>query len=125
VRVTESNYRSRGYGMFVLELKATGLVVGFCGLVHPDGQPEAEIKYAFQQSAWGQGLATEAARELLAYGARAHRLQRVVATAAPDNKASHRVLAKAGMVPEGVRLNEDGSRTQVFAWLAGAGENAA
>ena len=38
VRVTEKNYAARGYGMFALEERATGEVVGFAGLVHPGGQ---------------------------------------------------------------------------------------
>lgn len=35
--VTEKNYQTRGYGMFALEDRTTGAVVGFCGLVHPGG----------------------------------------------------------------------------------------
>jgi RimJ/RimL family protein N-acetyltransferase len=46
LEVTENNYRSRGYGMFALEEHVTSHLVGFCGLVHPGGQPDAEIKYA-------------------------------------------------------------------------------
>jgi RimJ/RimL family protein N-acetyltransferase len=48
--VTEANYQTRGYGMFALDDLATGLMVGCCGLIHPGGQPEAEIKYAFLRS---------------------------------------------------------------------------
>ncbi len=40
IDVTMANYAKRGYGMFALEEKATGRVVGYCGIVHPDGQPE-------------------------------------------------------------------------------------
>jgi hypothetical protein len=46
--------------MFALVERETGAVVGFCGLVHPQQQVEAELKYAFLRSAWGRGLATEA-----------------------------------------------------------------
>ena len=47
------NYAKRGYGMFALEEKATGRVVGYCGIVHPGGQPEPEVKYALRRSHWG------------------------------------------------------------------------
>jgi RimJ/RimL family protein N-acetyltransferase len=117
VAVTELNYARRGYGMFAIEWLAGG-VVGFCGLVHPGQQPQAEIKYALRREAWGQGLATEAARALLEYGARVHGLQEVIATAAPDNSASHRVLLKTGMLRGELRRNEDGSFTQMFVWRA-------
>lgn len=125
LEVTEKNYRTRGYGMFALEDRSTSLVVGFCGLVHPGGQPDAEIKYALDRPYWGRGLATEAATSLLAYGARAHGLPKVIATAAPDNHASHRVLLKAGMSPAGTRTNDDGSQTRLFVWHPGQQPDAA
>ena len=117
--VTHDNYVRRGYGMFALEERQrAGDVIGFCGLVHPGGQAEAEVKYALRRTHWGQGLATEAVRGLLAYGAARHGLVTIIATVAPDNVASLRVLAKAGLTPERLRTNDDGTRTQVLAWRA-------
>ena len=43
-KVTEANYAKRGYGMFALDHRDSGRVVGFAGLVHPGGQVEPEIK---------------------------------------------------------------------------------
>ncbi len=97
VEVTHRNYALRGYGMFTALSRETGDVIGFGGLVHPDGQPDAELKYALRRAAWGQGLATELARGLLAYAQAPLGLARVCATAAPANTASQRVLVKAGM----------------------------
>ena len=68
------------------------------------------------RAVWGRGLATEAARALLGYGAAAHGLQRIIATVAPDNQASQRVLAKAGMQRGALRHDEDGTDTQLFHW---------
>jgi RimJ/RimL family protein N-acetyltransferase len=114
--VTEHNVATRGYGMCALVDRATDAVVGFAGLVHPGGQAEAEIKYALARAHWGRGLATEAARGLLAWGARAFGLTRVIATTAPANHASHRVLRKAGMSDAAWGDNGDGSFTQLFEW---------
>lgn len=116
--VTESNYAARGYGMFALESVASGSVVGFCGLVHPGGQVEPEIKYALLRSCWGKGYASQAVPALLSYGHKAHGLPRIIATVAPANLASQRVLAKSGMRLSNERHNEDGSTTYVFEWLA-------
>ena len=116
--VTENNYRKRGYGMFAIEDRASGQVIGFCGLVHPGDQQDAEVKYAFLRAYWGRGLATETVRALLLYGATHHALTRVIATVAPENKASQRVLLKAGMVKTELRHNEDDPYTHVFEWLA-------
>lgn len=116
LEVTARNYRARGYGMFALEDRSSGEVVGFCGLVHPGGQAEAELKYALRRTAWGRGLATEAVTALLSHGAAAHGLQRIIATVAPLNHASQRVLNKAGMRMAAVRRNDDGTSTHVFEW---------
>ncbi len=116
LEVTARNYSLRGYGMFSLEERATGLVVGFCGLVHPGGQSEAEVKYAFLREAWGKGYASEAVPYLLGYGHQAHGLSRVIATVAPGNLASQRVLAKAGAKRIAPRLHSDGSTTLVYEW---------
>jgi RimJ/RimL family protein N-acetyltransferase len=116
VEVTEGNYATRGYGMTALVLRESGEVVGFCGLVHPGGQPECEIKYTLRRPFWGRGLATEAASAMLAYGARTHGLSRVIATIYPENTASARVLAKVGMQEVETRTGDDGTRIKVFAW---------
>lgn len=115
VRVTERNYAARGYGMFALVDREDGTVLGFGGLVHPGGQAEVEIKYALKPAYWGRGLATEAATALLTHGA-ALGLDEIIATIAPDNVASHRVLMKAGMLPAELRQDDDGSATQVYRW---------
>jgi RimJ/RimL family protein N-acetyltransferase len=117
-QVTESNYAKRGYGMFTLVEREAGAVVGFAGLVHPGGQLEPELKYAFLRTHWGVGLATESARQLLDYGASVHGLSRIIATVAPGNLVSQRVLAKAGMTLAQERLNGDGTKTLVFEWMA-------
>jgi [ribosomal protein S5]-alanine N-acetyltransferase len=117
-KVTEANYVKHGYGMFTLLAHESGVVVGFAGLVHPGGQAEPEIKYALLRAHWGRGLASELVPQLLTYGARTHALPRVIATVAPGNVASQRVLAKAGMSLVNRRANDDGSTTLVYEWRA-------
>jgi [ribosomal protein S5]-alanine N-acetyltransferase len=107
-------YQRWGYGMSALVRKADGLVVGFCGLVHPQDQPEAEVKYALRQECWGQGLATEAVSAMLAYGQRALGIGHIIATVAPAHLASQHVLEKAGMQRGPLRPNPDGSFTQLY-----------
>ena len=118
--VTERNVATRGYGMCALLLRGHHEVIGFCGLVHPGGQAEAEIKYALARSHWGRGYATEAVHAMLDWGARTFGLRHVIATTAPENNASHAVLRKAGLRDGELRRNADGSSTQVFDWRATA-----
>lgn len=118
LEVTRTNYAKRGYGMFAVEERSSPVVIGFCGIVHPGGQLEPEVKYAFLRSYWGRGFATEAVSGLIAYGARVHSLAHIIATTAPANVASHRVLLKAGMLRAELRANGDGTHTQLFHWRA-------
>ncbi|EQM68554.1 GNAT family N-acetyltransferase [Pseudomonas tohonis] len=118
LEVTWANYSERGYGMFALEGIDSGAIIGFCGLVHPGGQVEPEVKYALLRSAWGQGLASEAIPALLAYGYARHGLDRIIATVAPENLPSQRVLLKAGMRLVKQRRDESGALDHVYAWLA-------
>ncbi|WP_425258455.1 GNAT family N-acetyltransferase [Rubrivivax sp. RP6-9] len=120
LQVTEANYAARGYGMFALVENISNTVIGFCGLVHPGGQTEPEVKYAFVKSEWGRGLASEIIPALLTYGASQHGLQAIIATVAVENLASQRVLVKSGMVLREQRRNEDGSTTNVYEWRASA-----
>lgn len=118
LEITAYNYCVRGYGMFAIVERASEEVIGFCGLVHPDGQPDAELKYAFKRQAWGQGYATEAANALVDYGACVHGLKQIIATVEPEHLASHKVLLKVGLQWTERRTNEDGSHTDVYRWTA-------
>jgi RimJ/RimL family protein N-acetyltransferase len=118
LNVTNRNYAKYGYGMFAVALKSESTVIGFCGIVHPGGQKEAETKYAYLRGFWGQGIASEALAGLIAHGIKTHSIRRMIATTSPENIASHRVLLKAGMVRGDLCTNEDGSLTQIFEYTA-------
>ena len=104
--------------MAALMLTETHEVVGFCGIVRPGGQAEDELKYALLRSCWGRGLATEAARGMLAHGAERLGLAEIIATVAAENAASLGVLAKVGMEPAGERSHGDGTVTRVLRWTS-------
>lgn len=116
--VTARNYRGRGYGMFALAAIESDRVLGFAGLVHPGGQPEAEVKYAFRRSVWGRGLASEVVPALIDYGRRSFGLKRVIATVAPENMASRRVLEKSGLILKSTAADERGADVLLYEWLA-------
>ena len=61
----------------------------------------AEVGFTLRRDRWGEGLATEAAGLLLAFGFEKLGLHRIAATTHPDNTASVRVLEKVGMTYEG------------------------
>ena len=87
----------RGFGLWAVEEKATGRVVGYCGLIHLDDTPEIEVAYGLAKAAWGRGFAVEAARAALEFGFGELNLERIVAVVNPENLASRRVLEKLDM----------------------------
>ena len=85
-----------GIGMWIVELRATGRIIGHAGLQRLDGTDDVELGYYLGQSSWGQGYATEAAGAALRFGLEERGLERVVAVVRPENAASRRVLEKLG-----------------------------
>lgn len=118
IEVTLNNYATRGYGMNAILLKASQEIIGFCGLVHPGGQQDAEIKYALLRDYWGQGYASEVSQALIDFGFSKLKLAKIIATVAPLNHASQRVLIKAGLVQERIIDDDNGSQTLVFVGTA-------
>nr|WP_319386279.1 GNAT family N-acetyltransferase [uncultured Roseibium sp.] len=114
MEVTFSNYEKRGYGMFAIEDGKTAKTIGFGGLVHPGNQDDAEVKYAFLPEVWERGIATEFVQGLAKWAMSALGLTHMIATVAPENLASQRVLVKSGFRQIEARIESDGSRTEVF-----------
>jgi [ribosomal protein S5]-alanine N-acetyltransferase len=91
-----ASYDQRGFGLYLVEAKQSGVRVGICGLLRRDCHPDVEIGFALLPAARGQSYASEAGQAVLDFGIRALQLRRIVALTAPDNFASMRVLEKLG-----------------------------
>ncbi|BBA95511.1 putative acetyltransferase [Actinacidiphila reveromycinica] len=103
IRAWESEWESRGFGLFAVEIRATGELAGFTGLSVPSFLPEVmpavEVGWRLGRSHWGQGLATEAARAAVRFGFEERGLRRIVSITQVGNVASERVIVKLGMLP--------------------------
>jgi ribosomal-protein-alanine N-acetyltransferase len=86
-----------GFAPWGLIDKATGKLIGWCGLKYLEDTAEVEIAYGLAKEYWGKGLASEAAAAAMKYGFDRLRVNRIVAVAWPENIASMRVLEKLGM----------------------------
>jgi len=91
-----------GFGCWVLRDARDGEVAGRCIIRHLDveGTDEVELGYGFHPRYWGQGLATEIAKELLRIGREKLGIASLVAITMRANRGSQRVLEKAGLVYE-------------------------
>lgn len=92
-----ASYRERGFCFWRLLPKDSSQLIGFCGLQPLAGTPEIEIGWWLARKWWGQGLATEAAREAMRDAFARAGLARIVAIAQPENRASIRIMEKLGM----------------------------
>ncbi|MEU5954355.1 GNAT family N-acetyltransferase [Streptomyces sp. NPDC047525] len=105
----EHGWETEGFGLFAVEVRATGELAGFTGLSVPHYLPEVlpavEIGWRLGRSFWGQGLATEAARAALDFGFADRGLERVVSIAQVGNDASERIMNKLGMRVERATLD--------------------
>ncbi|MGB0342450.1 MAG: GNAT family N-acetyltransferase [Parvibaculales bacterium] len=99
--------RQYGFSLLALHLceQETGKggeFIGWCGLLHVDFHahftPAIEIGWRLKRAYWGQGLATEAARQVLAYGFETLGLPEIVSFTAKLNTRSERVMQRLGMM---------------------------
>jgi RimJ/RimL family protein N-acetyltransferase len=107
-------YERHGFGLFRVELRPTGEVVGLCGLLKRDSLPAPDIGFAFLPQFWGKGYAHEAAAAVLELGQRAFGLERILAITTPGNRASIRVLEKIGLEFEGMITSDGGEQLKLF-----------
>ncbi len=98
-----ASLEERGWGLWALEVPATG---GFCGFVglNPLGAdfgtpfaPAVEVGWRLAVPAWGHGYATEAARLALDLAFRELALEQVVSFTTVGNQRSRRVMERLGM----------------------------
>ena len=95
-----------GYGMWVMEDRATGAMIGEAGLLSAarglpelDGVPEAG--WVLGPQAWGRGLATEAMEAVLGWADAHLEADAIRCIIEPDNGASIRVAEKLGFTALG------------------------
>jgi RimJ/RimL family protein N-acetyltransferase len=97
----EAGFDQLGYGLWALELRATGEFLGFTGLapasVEARFTPAVEVGWRLARRAWGQGYATEAASAALAFGFGDSGLSEIVSFTSAANVRSRAVMERVGM----------------------------
>ena len=94
-------YYTRGdrYGYWAAVEKGTGEFLGWFHFRPAAGAApdEPELGYRLRRAAWGKGYGTEVSRALIRKGFTELGVRRVVASTYEHNRASRRVMEKAGM----------------------------
>jgi diamine N-acetyltransferase len=91
-----AHWAQHGYGIWVLQERATGLLAGRGGLrnVVLAGKDEVEVAYGLMPEFWNKGLATEFVKAVVRIGFSQLRLSSLACVTQRDNTASLRVLKK-------------------------------
>jgi [ribosomal protein S5]-alanine N-acetyltransferase len=89
-----------GYGYWVVCLRRSSEPIGFCGLktVEFRARQTLNLFYRFKPASWGNGYASEAARLVVDWATSQLPGHPLIARVRPENIASQRVAARAGLV---------------------------
>jgi len=88
----------RGWGLWAVEVIGRAPFIGVVGLNETRVIPGAvEVSWKLAREYWGQGYATEAARDAVRYGFEQLRLDEIVSLTVPANLRSRRVMERLGM----------------------------
>jgi RimJ/RimL family protein N-acetyltransferase len=97
----ERGFDERGYGLWALELPGEMQMAGFVGLLPVDHDlpcaPAVEIGWRLARSAWGRGLASEAARRVVEFAFDELALEELVSMTSVANRRSRAVMERLGM----------------------------
>lgn len=96
IAVIHGHWSLLGYGIWALESKATGELVGRAGLLDLPGWPDVEVCWALSPKYWGNGFATEAAQASIEWAFDEANLPRLISLIDPENKASEAVALRIG-----------------------------
>jgi RimJ/RimL family protein N-acetyltransferase len=96
-----AHWETRGFGVWAVERREGGGVVGLVGVVVPRWQakvtPCVEILWRFDPAVWGRGFATESARASLDDAFARHDFAEVLSFTVQANERSWRVMERLGM----------------------------
>ncbi len=105
-------WAAHGFGWYAVESReagSAGRLLGFAGVSYPTFMPELaarpELGWRLARSAWGRGLATEAACAARDDAFGRLRLPELISIIHPDNDRSQRVAVKLGMTRDGRAVN--------------------
>ena len=98
------HWHQHGFGLWLLRDRGTGAAVGRGGLQYTDavaGEFAVEAAWTIVPHMWGRGLATELAQGAVRTGFDRLGLVEVIAITLTANRASRRVMEKAGFTADG------------------------
>lgn len=97
MRSSGASHERHGYGLDLVELKATAEPAGICGLLRRDYLDDPDIGFAFLPRFTGHGYAVESATAVVERARSVLELPRILAIVSRGNERSIRVIEKIGL----------------------------
>ncbi len=91
------SYKAFGFGFYKVELKSDDTTIGMCGIVKRPTLDDVDIGFGFLDQYTGKSYAYEAAKATLDYALHTLNISKIIATTAPENVRSQRLLEKIGL----------------------------
>ncbi len=97
----QNELRDYGYGLYAVETKESNDFIGFIGFhwanFISEFTPCIEIGWRLKYDAWGNGFATEGAKECLNYGFEILKFNKIYSFTSKINYRSENIMKKIGM----------------------------
>lgn len=101
----ERHFEDHGFGLWAVEVRGGAPFIGFVGLALPNFEafftPAVEVGWRLAKDHWGQGYATEGAREAVRFGFEDAALAEIVSFTVLANERSQGVMRRLGLSKDG------------------------
>src|SRR5438128_10033523 len=95
------HWEKHGFGLWAVEERASGRLIGRIGLVHHDDWAEtphdAEVGWTLERATWGRGLATEGGAAARRFGLKTQGMEWIIRIAQCEDVAAQSVMEKTGL----------------------------
>jgi RimJ/RimL family protein N-acetyltransferase len=99
--IFNGSWSLRGVGMWALEERASGMLVGRAGFLWPPEWPGCELGWLLGREHWGRGYALEAAAAARDHGRARLGVTDLISLIRPDNTRSIRLAGRLGAQCDG------------------------
>jgi RimJ/RimL family protein N-acetyltransferase len=100
------SYREQGFGFWLIERRADGVLLGLCGLFRRPVLEGPDLGYALLAEHEGRGYALEAAEGCIHHARQVLGWPQLLAITSPENPKSHALLRKLGFIDGELRQLE-------------------
>jgi RimJ/RimL family protein N-acetyltransferase len=107
------HWQLRGYGLWAVEERASGELIGRIGCYNPGGWPGFEVGWTLRRNSWGKGYATEGAQAAMRFAFEELGQPHVISLMHPENERSIRVAERLSESLEG-RTEVNGQEALVY-----------